>query len=37
MLPYGYIFKFRDKIYDPDRKIDEPLSDMDIINHNTIS
>jgi len=36
MLPYGYIFKVGDKkIYDPDRKIDEPLSDLDIIIHNT--
>ena len=36
MLPYGYIFKFgNEKIYDPNGKIEEPLSDLDIINHNT--
>lgn len=36
MLPYGYIFKFKDHgAFDPNGKIEEPLSDLDIINHNT--
>lgn len=36
MLPYGYIFKFEGHgVFDPNGKIDEPLSDLDIINHNT--
>jgi hypothetical protein len=36
MLPYGYIFKFEGHgVFDPDGKIEEPLSDLDIINHNT--
>ena len=36
MLPYGYIFKFDGHgVFDPNGKIEEPLSDLDIINHNT--
>jgi len=36
MLPYGYIFKFEGHgVFDPNGKIEEPLSDLDIINHNT--
>ena len=36
MLKYGYIFKVgNDKIYDPNGKIEEPLSDDDIMIHNT--
>ena len=36
MLPYGYIFKFKDYgMFDQDGKIVDSLSDLDIINHNT--
>jgi len=35
MLKYGYIYKVGNEIYDPNGKIEESLSDDDIILHNT--
>ena len=34
LLHYGYIFNFDGRICDPDKLIEEPLTDEDITNHN---
>ena len=35
LLNHGYIFNFgNERIYDPDGRIEEPLTDEDITNHN---